>query len=173
MGIEPLEHGFSVIKIAPQLGDLTDGSITVPTPRGAVSLRMSKTDEEFTADVSIPPNTTAEITLPFGGGKHYVSSGDFFFGLSNPEPFVEDDAPPADIKTSTSERTNPNIKVWSFAKTIYIESAPGTPYTILDVNGRVLKTGTTNTDRKEIHLGGKMDGFVIVKIGGKTFKIRY
>lgn len=173
MGIEPLEPGFSVIKIAPQLGDLTDASITVPTPRGAVSLRMSKTDEEFTADVSIPPNTTAEITLPFGGGKHYVSSGDFFFGLSNPEPFVEDDAPPADIKTSTSERTNPNIKVWSFAKTIYIESAPGTPYTILDVNGRVLKTGTTNTDRKEIHLGGKMDGFVIVKIGGKTFKIRY
>jgi hypothetical protein len=58
-------------------------------------------------------------------------------------------------------------------KTIYIAAAPNTPYTIVDVNGRPLRTGITATDRDEIHLPGKADGIVIVITGGKSFKIRY
>ena len=81
-----------------------------------------------------------------------------------------------DIKTPTSE-INPNLSatanVWSFGKTIYIASAPMTPYTIVDVNGRLLLHGITATDRDEIHLPGKVDGIVIVKVGGKAYKIRY
>ena len=79
-----------------------------------------------------------------------------------------------DITTPTSEiQPTANVKVWSYDKTIYIQARPGTDYRIIDANGRLLRTATTQTDRDEIHLSGKADGIVIVNIGGKSFKIRY
>ncbi|MBQ1884632.1 MAG: hypothetical protein II165_06385 [Bacteroidales bacterium] len=48
----------------------------------------------------------------------------------------------------------------------------GTDYRIIDANGRLLRTATTQTDRDEIRLG-RGNGIVIVIIGGKSFKIRY
>jgi hypothetical protein len=86
-----------------------------------------------------------------------------------------DDDNTEDIKTPTSE-INPNsstANVWSFDKTIYLASAPNTPYMIVDINGRPLLHGITATDRDEIHLSGKVEGVVIVVVGGKSFKIRY
>ena len=81
--------------------------------------------------------------------------------------------PSGDIETPTSEITKQNVNVWSFDKTIYIAAAPNTQYTIVDVNGRQLCTGITATDRDEIHLRGKADGMVIVRIANQSFKIRY
>jgi hypothetical protein len=75
MGIEPLEPGFSAIKIAPQPGDLREASISVPTPHGTVSVSFTITDTYCSATVAIPPNTKAEITLPFNGGRHQIQSG--------------------------------------------------------------------------------------------------
>ncbi len=79
-----------------------------------------------------------------------------------------------DITTPTSEiQPTANVKVWSYDKTIFIQSHPGTDYRIIDASGRPLRTSTTQSDRDEIHLGGKADGIVIVIIGGKAYKIRY
>jgi hypothetical protein len=86
----------------------------------------------------------------------------------------QDDPNSGDIETPTSELTpSANVKVWSYDKTIYIASAPGTAYRIIDANGRQLQTGVTATDRDEIRLSGKTDGIVVVIIGGKSLKIRY
>ncbi|MBR4328045.1 MAG: hypothetical protein IKP73_21210 [Bacteroidales bacterium] len=90
------------------------------------------------------------------------------------DPDDPQDDPSGDIETPTSEiQPAATANVWSYDKTIYIAAVPNTPYTIVDVNGRPLRTGITATDRDEIHLPGKADGIVIVITGGKSFKIRY
>ena len=90
------------------------------------------------------------------------------------EPDDPQENPNGDIETPTSEITPAaNLKVWSFDKTIYIAAAPNTPYMIVDMSGRQLQTGITATSRDEIHLPGKVDGIVIVRVANQSFKIRY
>ena len=69
--------------------------------------------------------------------------------------------------SSLSETTG--VKVWSSNRTIFIDAQPDTDYTIVDLSGRVLKTGITHSTREEITLSAS--GIVIVKIGKQTFKI--
>lgn len=78
-----------------------------------------------------------------------------------------------EIITPISEIKNQtDVSVWSYNRTIYIESQPDTNYTIIDLNGRTLKTGVTHSTREEITLG-RSTGIVIVNINGKSFKINY
>ncbi len=78
-----------------------------------------------------------------------------------------------DISTPTSEiQPTANVKVWSYDKTIFIQSRPGTDYRIIDANGRLLRASTTQTDRDEVRLG-RGNGIVIVIIGGKAYKVNY
>ena len=70
--------------------------------------------------------------------------------------------------SSISEFTS--AKVWSYNRTIFIESQPDTDYTIVDLTGRILQTGVTHSTREEISLGHST-GIVIVKIGYKSYKI--
>ena len=85
------------------------------------------------------------------------------------------DEPSDNPSTPTSEIQIdiPAARVWAYDRVIYIESEPNREYTIIDVNGRVLKIGVTNTNHDEIRLGGNVEGVVIVIINGKSFKIRY
>ena len=78
-----------------------------------------------------------------------------------------------DITTPVSEIANNNgVKVWSYDDAIYIESAPATAYTIVDMTGRTLKNGVTNSTRETVTLS-RTTGIVIVIINGKTFKVKY
>ena len=66
MGIEPLEPGFSKIRIKPQPGDLASAEIKTPTIRGDVLLSFTnKPQQSFSIKLTIPANTTAEVYLPF------------------------------------------------------------------------------------------------------------
>jgi len=89
---------------------------------------------------------------------------------------VEPDDNPSEsgeVITPVSEITpNSGIKVWSFDGTIFIEAQPNMDYTIVDLNGRTLKNGVTNSTREEVTLN-RAAGIVIVKIGNKTFKVQY
>ncbi len=83
----------------------------------------------------------------------------------------EDADPSGDITTPISEiAAQSGTKVWGYDGTIYIESQPYTPYTMIDLAGRTLKNGVTNSTREEVTLSHPA-GIVIVRIGGKTFKI--
>ena len=62
------------------------------------------------------------------------------------------------------------VNVWSFNKTIYIKSQPDTHYQIMDLGGRIIKKGVTNSTYEEISLS-RITGVVIVKVGIKIFKI--
>ena len=79
-----------------------------------------------------------------------------------------------DIKTPVSEIVpSMTAKVWSYDKTIYIEAQPDADYKIIDINGRLLRTAKTQSDREEVVLPTKYSGIVIVIIGGRTYKIMY
>ncbi|MBR4440692.1 MAG: T9SS type A sorting domain-containing protein [Bacteroidales bacterium] len=63
----------------------------------------------------------------------------------------------------------PSIKVWSYNHTIYIENAPDTKYTIIDLNGRVITTSKTQSTKEDIRIN--KSGVLIVIIGNQSFKI--
>jgi hypothetical protein len=66
MGIEPLEPGFSKIRIKPQPGNLASAEIKTPTIRGEVLLSFKNNPQQsFSMNLTIPDNTTAEVYLPF------------------------------------------------------------------------------------------------------------
>ena len=78
------------------------------------------------------------------------------------------------VETPVSEIIpDENIKVWSFDKTVFIEAEAGTKYNIIDINGRLLRSSVTNSNREEVVLNKKTDGIIIVKISNKSFKIKY
>ncbi len=68
MGIEPLEPGFSRVRIKPQPASLRQASIRIPTIRGDIRMSFVNTPQEsFSMEVDVPGNTTAEVYLPFFG----------------------------------------------------------------------------------------------------------
>ncbi len=91
------------------------------------------------------------------------------------EPDEPSENPNGDITTPTSEiiAPNANAKVWSYDRTIFIESATGTAFRIIDASGRLLKEGVTSTTREEISLGGNGGGIAVVLIGKKSYKVSY
>ncbi len=79
-----------------------------------------------------------------------------------------------DFATPVSELvSNKDVKVWSFDKTIFIESAAGQDYIIVDANGRMLRNSVTTSNRDEVVLNRQSTGIVIVRIANKSFKLKY
>jgi hypothetical protein len=78
MGVEPLEPGFAVVKISPQIGSLKHAKAIVPTIRGDISMEINKqTDGKEILKVTIPANMKAVIA-----GKMY-GSGDYEITISH------------------------------------------------------------------------------------------
>ncbi|MBR4214586.1 MAG: InlB B-repeat-containing protein, partial [Bacteroidales bacterium] len=106
-------------------------------------------------------------TTPFKAGLK-------FSGWSNiPETMPDNDIT---ITGSFSSATpvaeiteNEDIKVWSYNRTIYIETAPDTKYKIIDINGRILTTSTTKSTHDEIQIS--QTGVLIVIINNHSFKL--
>lgn len=62
-----------------------------------------------------------------------------------------------------------SVKVWSSNRTIFIESAPDTKYTIIDLSGRTIKSATTKSTKEEININ--KPGVYVVVINGESFKV--
>ena len=63
----------------------------------------------------------------------------------------------------------PSVKVWSYNSKIFIESTPDTKYTIIDINGRLIKSSTTKSSREEISIN--QNGTFVVIINNQSFKV--
>lgn len=64
-GIAPLEPGYKTIKIAPQLGQpLTSASASLETSYGKVASSWKIADKSLHLDITVPPNTTAQVLIP-------------------------------------------------------------------------------------------------------------
>lgn len=67
-GIDRAAPGFDKIPIAPRpTGRITHASGAMNTRHGRLACVWEIEGEIFTAEVTIPPNTTADITLPVSG----------------------------------------------------------------------------------------------------------
>ena len=75
MGIEPLEPGFSKIRIKPQPGNLASAEIKYPTIRGPVLVSLrNEAGHTFSMKVTTPANTLADVYLPFWSRSQKVTA---------------------------------------------------------------------------------------------------
>ncbi len=73
-GIDRAAPGFDRVKIAPRpTGTITHAAASMETRHGKLACSWKLEGGKFLAEVTIPPNTTAEVTLPVKGG---ISEGD-------------------------------------------------------------------------------------------------
>ena len=68
MGVEPLEPGFSKVRIRPQPGNLEHAEISLPTIRGTIKMKIENTPQRRSVSLELPANMEAEIGLPDGFG---------------------------------------------------------------------------------------------------------
>ena len=76
------------------------------------------------------------------------------------------DNPPTPV---SSVDNTPSVKVWSYAHTIYIASAPDSQYKIVDLQGRTIATSTTTSSLEQININ--KSGILVVIINGKSYKV--
>ena len=67
VGVRPLEAGFTKMVIAPQSATLTSVEASVPTIRGEVGVAIRSTEQSYTLSLTIPANSSAEVSLPIEG----------------------------------------------------------------------------------------------------------
>lgn len=84
-GIAPLEPGYKKIRIAPipNLELLNAASASLNTPYGNVSSSWKIDNDMFYLDVVIPPNTSAEIHIPYNTIENILVDGNAFKENSN------------------------------------------------------------------------------------------
>jgi hypothetical protein len=77
MGIEPLEPGFSKIRIKPQPATLRQAAIKIPSVKGNIHVAFDNSiGEKFSLQIEIPANTTAEVWLPKISKKYRLTVDD-------------------------------------------------------------------------------------------------
>ncbi len=125
-------------------------------------LRYTKDDDPFISK--------AGVALPHEIEVHLIPLS----SVVKPEE-PEEPADGDDIKTPVSENVvdDGGVRVWSYDKTIVIAAKPGSEYQIFDANGRLLKSAVTQSDRDEVSLARTGSGIAVVRIGSKTFKVKY
>ena len=83
LGVSPTSAGYATFSVAPPNVGLTHARGAVPTPHGPITVAWSRSatpSEGFTIDVTVPPNTTATVTVPgrapvlLGAGNHHLRS---------------------------------------------------------------------------------------------------
>lgn len=68
LGVQPLEAGYKVVEIKPQIGRLNNASATVPTVKGQISLQVSPTSLTFT----VPAGTSVRVFMPVPFANYVV-----------------------------------------------------------------------------------------------------
>jgi alpha-L-rhamnosidase len=87
-GLAPAAPGYRRARIAPRPGPgLTSAAATHETPYGTAEVSWTLTGgTRFALDVTVPPNTTAEVHLPDGSAPVEVGSGRHSFAATIAEP---------------------------------------------------------------------------------------
>lgn len=69
MGVEPLQPGWDIFRVRPQISSLEWATVTVPTIKGAVQVSCRQESSEYIVELTVPGNTIAEVELPYVGKK--------------------------------------------------------------------------------------------------------
>jgi alpha-L-rhamnosidase len=60
-GIESIAPGFTRVRIAPNLGKLSEVSAKMPHPKGEIRVRLQRSSDKFVAEIDLPPGITGEF----------------------------------------------------------------------------------------------------------------
>ncbi|WP_105072169.1 alpha-L-rhamnosidase [Nonlabens arenilitoris] len=75
-GIAPLEAGYKIIKIAPQVRQpLNAAAASLNTPYGKVSSSWKIKGNQFQLDITVPPNTIAVVLVPANTDQELILDG--------------------------------------------------------------------------------------------------
>jgi alpha-L-rhamnosidase len=97
MGVEPVEPGFAKVRIKPQVGSLSQGSLDLPTVRGTIHVDFSAVKgQAFVLNVTTPANVKAIVCLPTLGSDdpRIVMDGQTVQGQIGGKFIVLDDVAP-------------------------------------------------------------------------------
>lgn len=72
-GIDSMAPGFARVRVAPNLGKLTQVHARMPHPKGEIDVRLVKGGGKLTADVQLPAGITGEFE--WGGAKRVLAAG--------------------------------------------------------------------------------------------------
>ncbi|MBR6278484.1 MAG: glycosyl hydrolase family 98 [Bacteroidales bacterium] len=169
-------HGDPDFRV--EILDLATGSVVASS---GIYTAFPNVDRNTSADISSARMRELSFTIKTQG-KYVISfsnlAGDCdgmceFLLLSCKLTLDDDDNDSKPTPTSEIIDLLSGISVWSFDKTIYIKAQPGEYYQIIDINGRILKSGVTQSDREEVTIGSRASGIAIVRIARRSFKVRY
>lgn len=98
-GIEPTKVGWSEFKVCPNLLNLTDVKVKVPSVKGDIMVDIKSTETQFTMQIESPLETTAIIGVPKSkfrvakvriGGQIVWDNGNFIGGEQGVSFYAED-----------------------------------------------------------------------------------
>jgi hypothetical protein len=72
-GIDSMAPGFARVRVAPNLGKLTQVHARMPHPKGEIDVRLVKSGGKLTADVELPAGITGEFE--WAGTKKALAAG--------------------------------------------------------------------------------------------------
>ncbi|MBO4243818.1 MAG: InlB B-repeat-containing protein, partial [Bacteroidales bacterium] len=107
-------------------------------------------------------------SAPYKAGLRFAGWGDIPETMPDNDLEIRGTFSSATPVAEVAEEGN-GAKVWSYNRTIYIETAPDTKYTIIDLQGRMITTSTTKSSHDEISIAPK--GIMIVIINNKSYKV--
>ena len=61
LGVTPLEPGYTVFQVRPQMGKIREASGTIPTPHGAISIHCVRRHDGVDVELNHPENTEVKI----------------------------------------------------------------------------------------------------------------
>ena len=161
-----------------------DGKKLVPSPSSYFSITVSDAQNGTvkaspivafkgeTINLTVYPATGYKlhkfIVKDKNGNDVTVTDGKFTMPEGNVSVAAEFEYDPSTPVSSVDDSGN-DIKVWSFSRMIFIETAPDAKYTIIDLQGRLIKSATTKSTREEILMS--KPGIYVVTVSGKAFKV--
>ena len=74
-GVDPVEPGYRVVRIAPHLGPLAHARAVVPSVRGEVVADARQSPEAFTLEATVPEGVTALVSVPVDGRATLRANG--------------------------------------------------------------------------------------------------
>jgi alpha-L-rhamnosidase len=82
LGVTSTGPGFSTFTVQPPKAGLAHASGRVPTPHGPITVAWRRASGAFSLDVTVPPNTSADVRLPgqHGAAESRVGTGTYHFG---------------------------------------------------------------------------------------------
>jgi alpha-L-rhamnosidase len=89
-GLAPAAPGYRKLSIAPRpLNSLTHASTSHETPYGPAQVAWKRVGDRILVDATVPPGTTAAVSLPDGSAEFEVGSGQHRWDVAHAGPAAE------------------------------------------------------------------------------------